>query len=80
MLSKRLDTYRDFATLIHKYYHTGGFTMKWLLIALGAVLLLWLISLLIQRKDKVTREKLVKQHLEEKKKEEEAQSKSPFTE
>jgi uncharacterized protein YxeA len=54
--------------------------MKWLFIALGAVLLLWFISLLIQRKDKVTREKLVKQHLEEKKKEEEAQSKSPFTE
>lgn len=80
MLLKRLDTYRDFATLTCKYCDTGGFTMIWLLIALVAVLLLWLISLLIQRKDKVARERLVKQHLEEKKKEEEAQSKSPFME
>jgi uncharacterized protein YxeA len=54
--------------------------MKWLLIALGAVVILWLISLLIQKKDKVTRERLVKQHLEEKKKEEEEETKSPFIE
>ena len=54
--------------------------MIWLFIALGVVLLLWLISLLIQKKDKVSREKLVKQHLEEKKQQEEAETKSPFIE
>ena len=52
--------------------------MIYLVIVLGVVFLLWIISKLIQKKDKTTREKVIQEHVEEKKKQEEAESQSPF--
>ncbi len=47
-------------------------------IAIAAVIVLWLVTQVIQKADKRSREKLIEKHIEEKKKEEEAESKSPF--
>ncbi|MCK4252092.1 hypothetical protein KAX97_11630 [candidate division WOR-3 bacterium] len=46
-----------------------------LYIALGAVFLIWLLSLLLKISEKKTREEKIKRHQEEKKKEEEEQDK-----
>ena len=48
------------------------------LIVLGVVFLIWVISLFLQRKDKKSREKIIQDHVEEKKKQEEVENKSPF--
>jgi len=48
------------------------------LIALGVVIIIWLISIFIQRADKARREEIIRKRLEEKKKEEEAKEKSVF--
>lgn len=49
-----------------------------LFIALGLVFLFWLVTVLIQKSHKKSRDKLVEKHKEEKKKQEEAESRSPF--
>jgi regulatory protein YycI of two-component signal transduction system YycFG len=54
------------------------FSMIIFLIVLGVVFLIWVISLFLQRKDKKSREKIIQDHVEEKKKQEEVENKSPF--
>ena len=48
--------------------------MKILLIALAVVFVIWLLTVFIQKSDKRTREKLVRKHQIEKKKEEEEEA------
>jgi|GEM_PF-1544166 len=45
--------------------------MKILLIAIGIVFLIWIINLLLQRRERKAREMQIKRRLEEKKKQEE---------
>ncbi|OPX17394.1 hypothetical protein BXT86_06710 [candidate division WOR-3 bacterium 4484_100] len=54
------------------------FIVTFFLIALGVVIIIWLISIFIQRADKARREEIIRKRLEEKKKEEEAKEKSVF--
>jgi uncharacterized protein YxeA len=50
--------------------------VKYIIIALGVVILLWIISLIIQRSDKRARERYIKQKQEQRKLEEEAKERA----
>lgn len=50
--------------------------MKYILIALGVVVLLWVISLIIQRSDKRAREKYIQEKQKQRKLEEEAKERA----
>jgi hypothetical protein len=50
--------------------------VKYIIIALGVVVLLWIISLIIQRSDKRARERLIKEKQQQRKLEEEAKEKA----
>ena len=50
--------------------------MIFLVIALGIVVLLWLVSFLMQKSEKAKREEFIKMKQEERKKEEEAKEKA----
>ncbi|UCF70652.1 MAG: hypothetical protein JSW49_10745 [candidate division WOR-3 bacterium] len=50
--------------------------MKYILIALGVVLLLWILSIVIQKSDKKSREEYIKKKLEQRKAEEEAKERA----
>ena len=54
----------------------GGRTVKYIIIALGVVVLLWIISLIIQRSDKRARERYIKEKQAQRKLEEEAKEKA----
>jgi flagellar biosynthesis/type III secretory pathway M-ring protein FliF/YscJ len=54
----------------------GGRVVKYIIIALGVVILLWIISLIIQRSDKRARERHIKQKQEQRKLEEEAKERA----
>jgi hypothetical protein len=45
--------------------------VRYILIALGVVVVLWIVSVLIQKSDKRARERYIKEKLEQRKKEEE---------
>ena len=50
--------------------------MRYILIALGVVVVLWIISVLIQKSDKRARERYIQEKLEQRKKEEEEREKA----
>lgn len=50
--------------------------MTYILIALGVVVLLWVVGLVIQRLDKQARERLIKQNMEQRRREEEARERA----
>lgn len=50
--------------------------MKYILIALGVVVLLWIISLIIQRSDKRARERYIQEKQKQRKLEEEAKERA----
>lgn len=50
--------------------------MIYILIALGVVVVLWIVSLVIQKSDKKSREEYIKMKLEQRKREEEAKEKA----
>lgn len=50
--------------------------MKYILIALSVVVVLWLVSVLIQQLDKRSRERLIKHNLEQRRREEEAKERA----
>ncbi|KPK62469.1 hypothetical protein AMJ83_10880 [candidate division WOR_3 bacterium SM23_42] len=49
----------------------GGKIVRYILIALGVVVVLWIISVLIQKSDKRARERYIKEKQEQRRKEEE---------
>jgi uncharacterized protein YxeA len=50
--------------------------VKYIIIALGVVVLLWIVSLIIQRSDKRARERYIKEKQQQRKLEEEAKEKA----
>jgi hypothetical protein len=56
--------------------NAGGRIVIYILIALGVVVVLWIVSLVIQKSDKKSREEYIKMKLEQRKREEEAKEKA----
>ena len=54
----------------------GGRVVKYIIIALGVVILLWIISLIIQKSDRRARERYIEEKQKQRKLEEEAREKA----